>query len=183
MPISTRASAAVCPFVVYGWMKLRPVKTLALEVDQVRLRRDWQPGVMKQSIRISGRWRQNSKPRWNTALQRTCELEQKLQEFDLGIRDLHCPAGASFELGQDLPSVWNSPSADTRLKQRIVRILIKEIITDVEESRREIILLIHWAGDHHSELRLKKREANADNVQVCKRWKWFDRWQAALPMS
>src|SRR5207248_296065 len=36
--------------------------------------------------------------------------------------------------------------------------LIAEIIADVDESHREIVLLIHWAGGSHSELRLKKRE-------------------------
>jgi excisionase family DNA binding protein len=45
-----------------------------------------------------------------------------------------------------------------RLKQRIMRILIEEIIADVDENNREIVLLIHWAGGRHSELRLKKRE-------------------------
>jgi excisionase family DNA binding protein len=45
-----------------------------------------------------------------------------------------------------------------RLKQRIIRILIEEIVADVDESSREIVLLIHWAGGRHSELRVKKRE-------------------------
>jgi excisionase family DNA binding protein len=45
-----------------------------------------------------------------------------------------------------------------RLKQRIVRILITEIVADVDEDRREIVFLIHWAGGRHSELRLKKSE-------------------------
>ena len=31
-------------------------------------------------------------------------------------------------------------------------------MADVDESNREIVLLIHWAGGRHSELRLKKRE-------------------------
>ena len=44
-----------------------------------------------------------------------------------------------------------------RLKQRIVRILIEEIVADVDEERREIVLLIHWAGGRHSELRMKKK--------------------------
>jgi excisionase family DNA binding protein len=46
-----------------------------------------------------------------------------------------------------------------RLKQRIVRILIHEIVADVEEKSREIVLVIHWAGGRHSELRVKKSEA------------------------
>jgi excisionase family DNA binding protein len=63
-----------------------------------------------------------------------------------------------LSLAQDLPAVWNAPSTDMRLKQRIMHILIEEIIADVDENNREIVLLIHWAGGRHSELRLKKRE-------------------------
>jgi hypothetical protein len=43
-----------------------------------------------------------------------------------------------------------------RLKQRIVRILIREIVADVEQDKQQIVLLIHWAGGRHSELRIKK---------------------------
>ena len=50
----------------------------------------------------------------------------------------------SLEL--DLPAIWNSPSTDQRLKQRIVRILIREIVADVDEKSREVVLVIHWAG-------------------------------------
>lgn len=97
--------------------------------------------------------------RWNTALQKTRALEQKLQEFDVEIKNVPLPSKELLlSLAQDLPAVWNAPSTDMRLKQRIMRILIEEIIADVDENKREIVLLIHWAGDRHSELRLKKRE-------------------------
>jgi hypothetical protein len=52
--------------------------------------------------------------------------------------------------------VWNSPATDMRLKQRIARILIEEIVADVNDSTAEIVLLIHWTGGRHSELRMKK---------------------------
>jgi Helix-turn-helix domain len=42
------------------------------------------------------------------------------------------------------------------LKQRIVRILVREIVADVEQDKQQIVLLIHWAGGRHSELRIKK---------------------------
>ena len=47
-------------------------------------------------------------------------------------------------------------TTDMRLKQRIVRILIEEIIADVDDAAGEIVLIIHWAGGRHSELRVKK---------------------------
>jgi DNA invertase Pin-like site-specific DNA recombinase len=97
--------------------------------------------------------------RWNIALQKTRELEQKLQEFDVDTKNVPLPnKELLLSLAQDLPAVWNSPSSDMRLKQRIMRILIEEIVADVDENSRDIVLLIHWAGGRHSELRLKKRE-------------------------
>jgi excisionase family DNA binding protein len=50
------------------------------------------------------------------------------------------------------------PSTDMRLKQRIVRILIREILADVEEQSREVVLVMHWAGGRHADLRVKKSE-------------------------
>jgi hypothetical protein len=45
-----------------------------------------------------------------------------------------------------------------RLKQRLVRILIEEVVVDVDTNSSEIILVIHWSGGRHSELRVKKNE-------------------------
>lgn len=98
--------------------------------------------------------------RWNTALQKTKELESKLQHFDDESQSAPVPnKEVLLSLAQDLPAIWNSPSTDMRLKQRIVRILIREIIADVEEKSREVVLVIHWAGGRHSELRVKKSES------------------------
>jgi hypothetical protein len=56
-----------------------------------------------------------------------------------------------------VPAVWNAPGTEARLKQRIVGILVEEVVVDVDEVKQEVILLIHWAGGRHSELRVKKR--------------------------
>jgi excisionase family DNA binding protein len=98
--------------------------------------------------------------RWNSVLQKVNELENKLHEFDEQTQSAAMPnKQVLLSLAQDLPAIWNSPSTDMRLKQRIVRILIREIIADVEENSREIVLVIHWAGGGHSELRVKKSES------------------------
>ena len=97
--------------------------------------------------------------RWNTALQKVKGLESKLHDFDHESQSVPAPSKQTLlSLAQDLPAIWNSPSTDMRLKQRIVRILIREIIVDVEEKSREVVLVIHWAGGRHSELRVKKFE-------------------------
>jgi len=97
--------------------------------------------------------------RWNVALQKVQELEHKREEFDR--KSPSAPLASRevlLSLAQDLPAVWNSPSVDMQLKQRIVHILIREIVVDVDENSREVVLLIHWAGGQHSEVRVKKGE-------------------------
>lgn len=95
--------------------------------------------------------------RWNVALQKVQDLEQKLERFDHETDSVPLPdRHVLMSLVQDLPALWNDRSTDMRRKQRIVRLLIQEIVADIDEANREIVLLIHWAGGRHSELRLKK---------------------------
>jgi excisionase family DNA binding protein len=95
--------------------------------------------------------------RWNAALQKVQEIDNKLEQFDRQAQsDVVPDKDVLFSLAQDLPAVWNSAASDMRLKQRIVRILIQEIVADVDEQSNEIVLLLHWAGGRHSELRVKK---------------------------
>src|SRR3984885_6324932 len=93
--------------------------------------------------------------RWNAALLAVGEGEQRLRNNELPANATRIPEKETLcSLAQDLPAVWNS--AAMRLKQRIVHILIEEIIADVDEAKTEIVLLIHWTGGRHSELRIKK---------------------------
>jgi hypothetical protein len=95
--------------------------------------------------------------RWNAALQKVQQLEDRLRDFDLTSPLPRVPdKDLLLTLAQDLPAVWNASTADMRLKQRIVRILIEEIVADVDDAKREIVLLVHWAGGRHSELRIQK---------------------------
>ncbi len=95
--------------------------------------------------------------RWNAVLQKMKELENRLHEFDSESQSSPTPnKEVLLSLAQDLPAIWNSPVTDMRLKQRIVRILIRQIIANVDEKSREVVLVTHWAGDRHSELRVQK---------------------------
>jgi hypothetical protein len=97
--------------------------------------------------------------RWNTSMEKVSALERRLECEVSDITPEVIPdKELLLSLAQDLPAVWNSPAADMRLKQRIVQILIREIVVEVDQEKREIILLIHWMGGRHSELRVKKRK-------------------------
>jgi DNA invertase Pin-like site-specific DNA recombinase len=96
--------------------------------------------------------------RWNAALVRVRELESNLEALSKPESTVAAVDRAMLlALADALPSVWNSPSADMRLKQRIVRILVQEIIADVDSERGEIVLTVHWSGGRHTELRVRKR--------------------------
>jgi hypothetical protein len=64
---------------------------------------------------------------------------------------------ALHALAEDLPALWHDPTTDTRLKQRIVRILIHEIVVDIDDASRDVVLVIHWQGGRHTEVRVATR--------------------------
>ena len=43
-----------------------------------------------------------------------------------------------------------------RTRQRLLRALVIDIIADVDEAVREVVLTIHWRGGQHSQLRARK---------------------------
>ncbi len=60
------------------------------------------------------------------------------------------------ELADDLSAAWKAQRTTMRTRQRLVRALITEIVADVDEAAGEIVLVIHWKGGQHSELRIRK---------------------------
>ena len=116
--------------------------------------------------------------RWNMALRRVGEVEARLRQTETTAQETaRIPDKESLvSLAQNLPAVWNAETTDMRLKQRITRILIQEIVADVDESAGEIVLMIHWAAGRHSELRVKKnltghhsRCTNMEAIEIIRR--------------
>jgi DNA invertase Pin-like site-specific DNA recombinase len=102
--------------------------------------------------------------RWEAALVRVRELERRLAT-DEDSSDAS-PASRSDEfanLACDLEEIWRLPDSDARLKKRIVRTLIEEVVADVDSEAGEIILVIHWKGGVHTELRLPRRRRGQMN--------------------
>jgi DNA invertase Pin-like site-specific DNA recombinase len=96
--------------------------------------------------------------RWNQALLRVRELEQRLAAHPATPdRDVPVTAEEWQDLASDLEAIWDGAATDVRLKKRIVRALIQEVIADVDAEAGEVILVIHWRGGIHTELRLPRR--------------------------
>jgi excisionase family DNA binding protein len=59
-------------------------------------------------------------------------------------------------LATDLSAAWSAPGVTTRARQQLIRALVADIIADVDEATREVVLTIHWRGGQHSQLRVRK---------------------------
>jgi len=92
---------------------------------------------------------------WETALARVAAEQCRLAEFDQ--RQPMVPTAAQrgllARLGEDVRRLWDHPSASGNLKQQLARVVIVEIVADIDEQRDEVLLLIHWSGGHHTQLR------------------------------
>lgn len=62
-------------------------------------------------------------------------------------------------IATDLEAAWRAPNVDMRCRQQLLRTLVSDIIADVDEEQREVILTIHWKGGQHSQLRIRKPKA------------------------
>jgi len=122
--------------------------------------------------------------RWNGALERVRDLEERLARYDArAVPKQQIDAQALQALAQDLPALWHDATTDMRLKQRIVRILIHEIIVDVDDESRTIMLMMHWQGGRHTEVRVPRpssgrttRCTDADAIALVRRMagRWHD---------
>ena len=101
--------------------------------------------------------------RWNRALAHMAEVEGKLAAHDAATPAPAIDPAALGVLASNLRTVWSAPTTDARLKKRIVRTLIHEVVADIDDAASEIILIIHWVGGAHSEMRLSKRRRGQRN--------------------
>jgi excisionase family DNA binding protein len=95
--------------------------------------------------------------RWNDKLVHLRDLEAQL-----GSLATRCPAALSAEdrarlmvLGRDLTKAWDSPGVSSETRKKIIRLLIKEIIVDVNDT---LALVIHWQGGDHTRMTVKKNK-------------------------
>lgn len=94
--------------------------------------------------------------RWNERLVVVAELEEKFAATaPTSVQRLsESEQQQLLTLGADLQKVWYHPGASVETRKRILRTVIKEIITRVEGD--EIHLKLHWQGGDHTALVVRK---------------------------
>jgi DNA invertase Pin-like site-specific DNA recombinase len=130
--------------------------------------------------------------RWNSCLERVAEIEARLRDLDAQVAARPpLDRAALLALAQDLPSVWNSDATTPATKQRLTRILIQEIVIELDDAPNEAVVTVHWTGGRHTELRVARTKTGRypDNlhpapVEVMRKLggRWPDR-QLAVTMN
>jgi DNA invertase Pin-like site-specific DNA recombinase len=101
--------------------------------------------------------------RWNRALAHAAEVEGKIAMHDAATPAPIADPASLGVLAANLKTVWDAPTTDARLKKRVVRTLIHEVVADIDDAASEIVLIVHWVGGVHSEIRLPKRRRGQRN--------------------
>lgn len=91
---------------------------------------------------------------WEAALRRVEECQARLEAIRTAEVATAPPDFAG--LADDLEAAWNAPGVTMRARQRLLRSLVTDIIADVDEAAREVVLTVHWRGGQHSQLRVRK---------------------------
>ncbi|MCP5092663.1 MAG: recombinase family protein, partial [Gammaproteobacteria bacterium] len=105
--------------------------------------------------------------RWNQALQRVQELDQRIDQHRAQQPSTAPPTLDDLTaLAIDLAALWDHPDTDVRLKKRIVRTLIHEVVVEVDAEAGEIVLIVHWQGGVHTELRVARRRRGQSNAHT-----------------
>lgn len=91
---------------------------------------------------------------WEAALRRVRDYEGRLDQTAASPPTLAMPDLRA--IAEDLEAAWKNTDVTMRCRQQLVRAVVHEITVDIDEAAREIVLIIHWKGGQHSELRLRK---------------------------
>jgi DNA invertase Pin-like site-specific DNA recombinase len=105
--------------------------------------------------------------RWNQALVRLREIEERISLHQVQQPEESAPCVAEFtNLAEQLEDLWQKEPSDARLRKRIVRSLIHEVIVDIDNTACEVVLLIHWKGGVHTELRVPRRRRGDNGART-----------------
>lgn len=95
--------------------------------------------------------------RWEAALARVAELDSRLAALgDSQTSVTQEERVRLLALGRDLAAVWYHPAASPELKKRILRTVLREVVIDDADDRTTHILMLHWQGGVHTELRVPR---------------------------
>jgi hypothetical protein len=142
--------AAARAFTEYDGHYRGTLKTFSRELEQAeyeaeRMRRQYD-AVEPENRLVAG----ELEGRWNRALEQVQAARHRLEERQEQYRPFQYSLDDFHAMGCALPEIWNAPETEVRLKKRILRLLIEDVMVDVRD-RSCLRLIIHWRGGVHTE--------------------------------
>ena len=136
-----------------------------IEQERARLHQNWQQQVERAYYQAERAQRQYDavepenrlvvrelERRWEEALKEQRRLEEEYARFRR-----NQPEGLSASererirsLARDMPALWQAPATTAADRQRIVRLLVKEVVVAVRGESEWVDVTIHWAGGSSS---------------------------------
>ena len=136
-----------------------------VEQERARLHRNWQQQLERARYEAERARRQYDavepenrmvgrelERRWEEALKEQRRIEEEYARFGRTQ-----PQGLSagereqiLALARDLPALWQAPATTSADRQRIVRLLVKEVVVTVRGESERVDVTIHWAGGFDS---------------------------------
>jgi DNA invertase Pin-like site-specific DNA recombinase len=103
---------------------------------------------------------------WEAALQELQELEQEYARF----RQTHPPTlsdderEAVLSVSKNLPALWNASNTSACDRQRIVGLLLEQVVVNVQGSTDHVDVTLHWAGGFTSQHELVRPVQRYDQM-------------------
>lgn len=159
-----------------------------LEQERHRLHHHWQQQQERARYQAERAWRQYDaaepenrlvarelERRWEEALKEQRRLEEEYARFCRSQ-----PQGLSAaereqirSLAQDVPALWQAATTTPADRQRVVRLLVEEVVATVQGDSEQVVVLLRWAGgqtSRHEIVRpVQRYEQLADHARLLKR--------------
>lgn len=95
--------------------------------------------------------------RWNRKLTHLESIHEQLKAMDDAKTTItEAEKIRILKAGKTFEEIWDNIECPMKLKKKLVRILLKEIVVNLEEETDELHFLLHWHGGDHTEVFMKK---------------------------
>jgi hypothetical protein len=154
-PAAIQASLSACDVVNQKY--LEKIEYLEKQLEQTQYEAD---RAFRQYNRVDPENRlvaSELEARWNEKLHIANEVKLRIEKEKVEIPE---PTSEEIEtlasLSDRLAEVWRHPETDPVVKKQIIRMVVEEVLMDLNEETLMLTMTIRWKGGIHTQVKFKK---------------------------